>query len=149
MKKMVLSALSLIFISSLLFGCQSKENNAKPDSTDLSKKDQKLLSNDDFKSIIVSKKKGVDEVAINDKESIRSFQSIITSSVKEPGIVNIADPELYLEIVYDKEYSKSLYLWVGEKGQRSTFMKTEDTQTIYTVAEEKTQELIVLFKSQF
>ncbi|MBB6445620.1 hypothetical protein [Bacillus benzoevorans] len=42
-----------------------------------------------------------------------------------------------------------MYLWIGEKGQRSTFMKPEDTHTIYTVSEEKTEKLIELVESRF
>lgn len=151
MRKIMLMALSLIFISTLLFGCQTKENTAKTPihSTDTSENNQKLLINNDFKSIIVSKNKGVDEVSIDDKESIKALQSILSSAVKEPGIVDMAAPEFYLEVVYDKENYKSFYLWVGEKGQRSTFMKTEDTHTIYTVEDERTVELIDLIESHF
>ncbi len=54
----------------------------------------------------------------------------------------MADPEFYLEVNFDKENQQSLYVWIGEIGKRSTFLKTEDTHTIYTVSEEKTDHLI-------
>ncbi|MBS4192411.1 hypothetical protein KHA94_19840 [Bacillus sp. FJAT-49705] len=151
MKRIILMALSIISISSLLFACQSKENTTETSAnpTVKSENDKKLSINNNFKSISVSKTKGVDEITIDDKESINAFQSIFSSAVKEPGQVNMADPEFYLEVVYNKENHQSLYLWIGEKGQGSTFMKTEDSNTIYTFSEKKTNKLIELVESRF
>ena len=101
------------------------------------------------KASAFSKTKGVDEITIDDKESINTFRSIFSNAVEEPGIVKMADPEFNLEVDYDNEKHSNLYLWIGEKGQRSTFMKTEDTHTIYTVSEEETDKLIELVKSRF
>ena len=143
-------ALFLLFISLLLFSCQSKENISTETTEQPSDKleNNKILSIDsNFNSVIVSKTKGVDELTIDDKESNNVFQSIFSSAVKDPGVVDIVDPEYYLEVVYDKEKHLNLYLWIGEKGQRSTFMKPEDTHTIYTVSQEETDKLIELVES--
>lgn len=152
MKKVILTVLSFIFISLLLFGCQSKENistetDANPSTR--SENDKKLSIESDFKSVSISNPKGFNGITFDDKESLKAFQNIFSSAVKEPGKVDMADPEFYLEVIYDKENHQSLYLWIGEKGQRSTFMKTEDTHTIYTVSEEKTDKLNELVESRF
>ncbi|WP_051405154.1 hypothetical protein [Bacillus cihuensis] len=151
MKKISL-ILSLTLLTIGLLGCQPKENistetNVNPSTK--SENNKKLSIDSDFKSISISKPKGFNEITFDDKESLKAFQDIFSSAVKEPGKVDMADPEFYLEVVYDKGNHQSLYLWVGEKGQRSTFMKTEDTQTIYTVSEEKTDKLIELVESRF
>ena len=77
-------------------------------------------------SVSVSKTKGVDAITFDDKDT---FQSILANAVKVPGIVDVTDPEFYLEVVYDNENHQSLYLWIGEKRQSSSLMNTEDTHT--------------------
>ena len=61
----------------------------------------------------------------------------------------MADPEFYMDVIYNKNNQQSIYLWIGKKGQRSTFMKTEDTSTIYTVSNDMTDKLIELVESRF
>ena len=51
------------------------------------------VAEDDIKSISVSKQKGVDELIFDDTDSIEIFQSILSSAKKEPGIVDVAEPE--------------------------------------------------------
>ncbi|WP_366161152.1 hypothetical protein ABXS71_20350 [Bacillus infantis] len=152
MKRFILLAVFLISISSILFACQSKENNteisAANPSTNLGN-EKKLSINTDFKSISISKSKGTNEITFDDKETLEAFQEIFSSAVKEPGIVDMADPEFYMDAVYEKDQQQSLYLWIGEKGQRSTFMKTEDTHTIYTVSTDTTDKLIELVETHF
>ena len=143
-------AFSLAFLSLILFGCEQKVNtstesiSAKSDSIE-----NNLAIDSNFKRISLSKIKGIDEVIFDDKESIKVFQNIFSSALMEDGIVNMADPEFYCNVVFDEDNLQSLYLWIGEKGQRSTFMKTEDTNTIYTVSEEMTNKLIELVESRF
>ncbi|MFJ7747092.1 hypothetical protein [Peribacillus sp. NPDC097295] len=151
MKKTILLAVFLISTSAILFACQSNENtnelSANP--TTKSENDNKLSITTDFKSISISKTKGSNEITFDDKETLKAFQDIFSSAVREPGIVDMAAPEFYMNVVYDKDNQKSLYLWIGEKGQRSTFMKTEDTNTIYSVTNDITDKLIELVETQF
>lgn len=150
MKRFILLAVFLISISSILFACQSKENNSEISAspTTNSGNEKKLSINTDFKSISISKTKGTNEITYDDKETLEAFQEIFSSAVKESGIVDMADPEFYMDAVYEKD-QQSLYLWIGEKGQRSTFMKTEDTHTIYTVSTDTTDKLIELVETHF
>ena len=123
MKKTILLAVFLISISSILFACQSNENT------------------NEFSANPTTKSENDNKLSI--------FQAIFSNAVREPGIVDMAAPEFYMNVVYDKDNQKSLYLWIGEKGQRSTFMKTEDTNTIYTVSNDVTDKLIELVETQF
>ncbi|MFJ7933233.1 hypothetical protein [Sporosarcina sp. NPDC096371] len=152
MRKVIFMALSLAFMSLVLFGCQPEENisteiTVKPSTK--SENNKKLSIDSNFISIGISKTKGVDEIIFGDKESLNSFQNIFSSAVKEDGEVDIAGPEFYLDVAYDKNNEQSLYLWIGDRGQRSTFMKTENTSTIYSFSPEITDKLIKLVESRF
>ncbi len=152
MKKITLVALSLAFMFLFLFGCQSKENistETNVNSPSLLENNKQLSIDNHFTSVSISKPKGFNKITFDDKESLKAFQDIFSSAVKEDGIVDMAGPEFYMDVVYDKVSQQSLFLWIGEKGQRSTFMKTEDTNTIYTVSSDMTDKLIELVKSRF
>ena len=134
LRKIILMALSLPFIFSLLFGCQQKE---------------KVSTESEWISVSISKTKGVDAITFVDPETNNALQSIFANAVKEPGIVNVTDPEFFLEVIDDRENHHFFYLWIGEEGQRSSLMNTEDTHTIYTVSEKETDQLIELVGSHF
>ncbi|MFT8323464.1 MAG: hypothetical protein ABF649_21625 [Bacillus sp. (in: firmicutes)] len=146
MRKTLFIALSFASLSLVLLGCQSKDNITNETTNNLS---ENLSIDSNFKSIAISKAKGFDEITLDDNESLKFFQNVFSSAVIEPGEVNLSDPEFYLEVIYDKDNNQSLYLWVGDEGERSTFMKTEDNHTIYTVSEELTVKLIELVDSHF
>ncbi|WP_128895421.1 hypothetical protein [Longirhabdus pacifica] len=80
-------------------------------------------------------------ISYDQTEVLEAFQNIFSNAVKEPGIVNIADPEFYLEIIFADETKQKFYLWLGEEGEISTLMNVEDTHTIYTVPAEMTSQL--------
>lgn len=61
----------------------------------------------------------------------------------------MSDSEFYLKVIYDSDNNQILYLWIGDEGERSPFMKTEDTHTIYTVSEGLTVQLIELVETHF
>jgi hypothetical protein len=145
-------ALSLAFMSLFLFGCQPKEpisNDANVNSSPKSENNKQLLLNNDFTSISITKPKGFNKITFDDKESLKAFQDIFSNAVREPGEVDMANPEFYIDVIYDKNNQQSMYLWIGKKGQRSTFMKTEDTSTIYTVSNDMTDKLIEIVESRF
>lgn len=151
MRKNIGTILTVFLVSSLLFGCQSKDNMAmeteKP-STEIQVEDYNQLKLDgEITEIIVSKTKGVNATVFEKEEVIETFKSIISGAIKESGIVNMANPELYLDVVYENENKQSFYLWIGEKGQESTLMKSDDTHTIYTVSAEMNEMAIELVEN--
>lgn len=143
--------LSLVLVSLIILGCQSKENVSTETtikSSPNSENNKNLSIEKDFVSIGVSKTKGIKEIIYDDKESLKAFQDVFSSAASEPGIVNMTSPEFYMDVVHDKNNQQSLYLWIGKKGQKSTFMKAEDSNTIYFVPEEMTDKLIEFVKSR-
>lgn len=145
MKKSLLNMLTLAVLSTLLLGCQSEDNSeldaqiSRPELHD----NDKLKLDGKITDISISKTKGNGFVFEND-EIIETFRGIISSAIKENGIVNMVNPEYYLDVVYENGNKQSFHLWIGEKGQNTTIMNTSDTHTIYTVSKEMTEKLIDL-----
>lgn len=153
MRKNIVTILTVFLVFSLLFGCQSKDNMAletekpKPSSEIQVDDNNQLKLDGEITKIMVSKTKGVNATVFEKKEVIETFKSIISGAIKESGIVNMANPELYMDVVYENGKKQSFYLWIGEKGQKSTLMKTDDTHTIYTVSGEMNDMVIEIVES--
>lgn len=156
LRKILLVLLSQTMVLSILFGCQSKESGSTETGVRVSKRSteiefpspQRLTIDGDFSSITVSKSRGMNEITFNDRESLKTFQAVLSSAVKQEGVVDMASPEYYMEVLYNKEKKESLYVWIGGKWHRSTFMKTEDTHTIYAVSEKETDTLISMVETR-
>ena len=151
MRKNIGTILTVFLVFSLLFGCQSKDNltleTEKPSSEIQVEDNNQLKLDGKITKIIVSKTKGVHATVFEKEKVIETFKSIISGAIKESGIVNMTNPELYMDVVYENENKQSFYLWIGEKGQKSTLMKTDDTHTIYTISEEMNDMVIELVES--
>jgi len=139
MRRAILFVFTFVFMSIIFLGCQSKINN-------------ELQLDGEITKVSISKSKGFGKInsdffaVFNDEETLKTFRSLISSAVKEEGIVDMIEPEFDLEVIYENENLQQFHLWVGEKGQRSTLMKIDNTHTIYTVSEEMTNKLIDLVK---
>jgi hypothetical protein len=136
-RKIILLALFMAFMSAIFFGCQSKDNT-------------KLQSDGEITKVSISKSSGFGKVnsdffvVLDDKETLETFKVVISSAVKEEGIADMAEPEFDLEVIYANGKKQGYHLWVGEKGQRSTLMYIDNTHTRYTVSEGMTKKLIKL-----
>ena len=152
MRRIIFLVLSLAFMSVFLLGCQSEDNTTiDVNNTNFehqSKDNEKLKVDGEITKISISKSKGNSGSAtiFEDDESIETLKSIISNAVKEDGIVDMANPEFYMNLIYDNEKEQGFHLLIGEKGEKSKLMKTDDTHTIYTVSEEMTDKLIDLTK---
>jgi len=164
MRKIMLLVLSLAFMSVILLGCESKESatiNSDKDtteqestkqepseqSTEQQLKDNEILILDgEIKKVSFSNSKGNSATVFDDEFSIKVLSRVFSIAVKENGIVNMANPEFYVDIVYDNEDTQSFHLWLGGKFKESTLMKTDDTHTIYILPEESTNKIIDLMK---
>lgn len=150
MKKVISLVLLSAFMSVILLGCQSEDSTTinvdKPTPEQQSEDSGKLILDGEITKVSISKTKGNSETVLEDSSSIETLKSIISSAVKENGEVNMANPEFYMDVTYENENIQSFHLWIGEKGQKSTLMKTDDTHTIYTVSEEMNDKLIDLIE---
>jgi hypothetical protein len=74
---------------------------------------------------------------ITDKSTIDTIKNAIKSATKQPGIVDMADPQYKINID-DEIY----FLWLDRSdGTIGTIMNFKDTHTIYTLSESMTKEL--------
>lgn len=125
-------------MSVVLIGCQSKDSNEYSD-VNISK-------------VSVSKSSGFGKVnsdffaVYEDKETLDIFNNAISNAVKRAGIVDIVEPEFDLEVIYTDGNKQGYHLWVGGKGQKSTLMNVNDTNTVYSISEEITNQLVDLVK---
>ena len=138
MKKIILFVLSLSFMSVILIGCQSNDNNGLPD--------------ENISKVSISKSSGFGKVnsdffaVYEDKETLDIFKNAISNAVKSEGIADMAEPEFDIKAIYTDGNKQGFHLWVGGKGQKSTLMNVNDTHTIYSISEEITNQLIDLVK---
>lgn len=165
MRKIMLLVLSLAFMSVILLGCQSKnsatinsdKNTTEQESTKQEPSEQEsteqqpedneiLILNGEIKKVSILKPKGNSATVFEDDFSIGVLKRVFSIAVKENSIVNMANPEFYVDIVYENEEKQSFHLWLGGKFEESTLMKTDDTHTIYILPEESTNKIIDLME---
>ncbi|MBB6447854.1 DUF4362 domain-containing protein [Bacillus benzoevorans] len=93
--------------------------------------------------IIYHMKNGSEKVIFKGKEAIRTIEEAVKGAEKQPGIVNMADPQF--KIVLGKDI---YYLWItSSDGTVGTIMKAEDTHTIYLLSEQSTTQLNEMLQS--
>jgi hypothetical protein len=129
MKKMNL-VLSLFVLSIGLFGCQ-QNGEVKVDNSQINTESLEKIT-------IFSIKSNSETLVIEDTETIEMINEAVDNAEKQPGIVNMADPEFKIEIGED-----TYFLWVDEKS--GTIMNTEDTHTIYSLSEKSIKQVNELF----
>ncbi|MEY8344558.1 hypothetical protein [Niallia circulans] len=139
MKRIFVLILPLAFISIFFLGCQSQEetyslnNNIKFDG--------------EIVKISISKIKGNNDYVFADKDSIEFLRGIALNAVKENRIVNMSNPNFYIDIEYKNKKTESLYLWLGGESEKSALMKMDDnSHTIYTISEEMSSKFSTLLK---
>ncbi|MFD0588787.1 hypothetical protein ACFQZE_12370 [Paenibacillus sp. GCM10027627] len=141
MRRLIILFVSLTFMTALLLGCQRTEGDDLSSEANLSAYLEKTsLVDGTIKSIRVSKLNDKHAIAVEEKEKLEAFQRLLSSATKSEGIVNMdmEGRDYDVEIDYENNNYMSLYIWIGDKGQKSTVMRVDDTHTVYIVSEEGT-----------
>ncbi|MBB3110076.1 hypothetical protein FHS18_002143 [Paenibacillus phyllosphaerae] len=81
------------------------------------------------------------ERVIHDQASVQAFTYAVRYADKQPGQVDIADPN-YRFTLGKKDY----YLWVSEQYRTGTLMKLPDSGTIYRIGESRARELLKIIQ---
>ncbi|MCM3576480.1 hypothetical protein M3172_25380 [Mesobacillus subterraneus] len=118
MKKVSLM-LSLFFLSIGLFGCQQNSEVKVDNPQDNTERLEQIT--------FYPKESNSETLVIEDRETIELIKEAIDNAEKQPGIVNMADPE-YRIVIGEETY----FLWIDEKS--GTIMYAEDTHTIYSLS---------------
>ncbi|QFT88681.1 hypothetical protein FIU87_08500 [Bacillus sp. THAF10] len=105
-----------------LYGCQSEIHTTarEPNKSEIEPEENDTLKlNDAISNVFISTSKGVNPTVFEKDKDIKMFKGIFSAAKKEPGDVNMANPEFFLEVIYTNENQESFYLWIGEKGQKN------------------------------
>lgn len=97
-------------------------------------KESKLSTgqNEDSSETITTTK--ANSLELKETEEIEIFTKAVSDSKKEPGIVNMTNPQYQFSIG-----EESYLLWITEDS--GTIMNTKDTHTIYTLSSNSVQEI--------
>lgn len=134
MIKVVFRTLIILFTSIVLFSCQV--NTAGIELVKVSISNSKSIGkvNTDF------------FVTYDDDTKLETIRESISNAVMLEGVVNVVEPEFDFEVTDLNGNKRGYHLWLGEKDEKSTLMKTDDTHTAYYIPEEMTNQLISLLK---
>ncbi|MBS4201784.1 hypothetical protein KHA93_19455 [Bacillus sp. FJAT-49732] len=129
----------------LLVGCQFRPTET------MSLLDEKIAV------IHIAKSKGIGEmnedilISFKDKQSLDIFEKAIKTAVKEPGKVNVLEPEYDVMVEYKSKEGglpvHALHLWLGKEKEKSTFMYMMDDY-IYHTSPQMTSKLRKLILSE-
>lgn len=78
-------------------------------------------------------------VTYTDKKAIKQFKKAFSGAKKQPGVVDMADPQYKVELG-----EKSFFLWLSQ--DHGTIMDLEDTNTIYTLTNKSVKNVNNLFR---
>ena len=107
---------------------------------------QVLKSEENMTKVSLSKLQSNHVTVLDGEKSIETFRHVLTSAVKEKGIANVASAQFSAKVTYADDQTETYYFWLGKKGEKSSFMHSENTSIIYTISEEQSEELLDLMK---
>lgn len=86
---------------------------------------------------------------IRDPETLEFIvDEMVEGSQRQPGDVDMAEPNYGLQIDYDDDSSETFYLWISPGESSGTLMDTSETHIIYTFAEEVSEEFLSLLTEE-
>lgn len=81
------------------------------------------------------------DLELKELEEIDVIKKAVSDSKKEPGIVNMTNPQYRFSIG-----EETYFLWITEKS--GTIMNTKDTHTIYTLSDSSVKEIFALVNKE-
>lgn len=134
--KRAIILLLFALMATFLFGCQPEKEEVKAEEVGNETEGEEmdgLLATGKIAKVELSEVKGVNPIIYDEMGELEIIRDLFSSAVKEPGIVNMGDPEFYLKVVMEDGEKRYLNLWLGGEGETASLMNIEDTHTIYTV----------------
>ncbi|RAZ81269.1 hypothetical protein [Planococcus halotolerans] len=131
--KRVIILLLFTLMATVLFGCQPEKAAVEVEEAKNGLEAEELLAEGEIAKVELSEVKGVNPLVYDDTDELEIFRDLFSSADKEPGIVNMGDPEFYLKVIMEDGEKRYLNLWLGGEGETASLMNIEDTHTVYTV----------------
>ena len=119
MKKTLISIISLVTFIFILSGCSGIK---------------KVSEVNVYEMESFSEVKEGSIATFTGKNEIKQFKKAFSSAKKQPGIVDMADPQYKVELG-----EKSYFLWLSQ--EHGTIMNVEDTNTIYSLKDNSVENL--------
>lgn len=141
MRKIQFILFPLTYLSILLIACQPNESKATVHDYPQTALKEKVDVVGEVIEVILSSSTLEDTIIFKDEASIKEFKDMISNSVKRDGIVNMSNPDYYIDIMFKKDKKQTYYLWIGENMENGSLMKADDTHTIYTFNEETNKKI--------
>lgn len=160
MNKKASLLLTSVCLTSILIGCQLKDETQKESAKETevasatdSDADANGSSEEEANHLKIegsiekmSISKDGDVTILDDAESIETLSSVIESARREEGIVNMSNTTHYVDVFYTDKEKQRFHFWLGEAGERSAVMRADDTHSIYTVSAAITEKIIKLIQ---
>lgn len=119
-------------IAIVLFACQPEKEAVEAEEVKIELKEE-LLAEGEIAQVELSEVKGFEPVVYVEAVGLKLFRNLFSSAEKEPGIVNMGNPEFYLKVVMEDGEKHYLNLWLGGEGETASLMDSKDTHTVYAV----------------
>ncbi|VEF47605.1 Uncharacterised protein [Bacillus freudenreichii] len=132
------TALTLLLGLFLLAGCGSNQAETM------------VLLDEKISGVKISKSKGFGGMnedtllSLKDKESLKIMEKAIVTAIKQPGKVDVSEPDYDVVVEYESTEGElpthGLHLWLGKKNEKSMFMYVTD-DSVYLTSIEMTKQL--------
>ncbi|WP_084243706.1 hypothetical protein [Planomicrobium okeanokoites] len=119
-------------IAIVLFACQPEKEAVEAEEVKIELKEE-LLAEGEIAQVELSEVKGFEPVVYVEAVELELFRALFSSAEKEPGIVNMGNPEFYLKVVMEDGEKHYLNLWLGGEGEMASLMDSKATHTVYAV----------------
>ena len=143
MKKIIRFIVLVFLMSSILLACQQEK---QPLDSDKEIKEVTIFESTEFK-----KEKSELIVSASDTKQSEIFvpvKNILVDARKQDGVVDMVEPNYYLEMIYEDNTRKEFHLWLMDvEGGKGSIMETQDTHILYNFSEELNTQLIHLLNS--
>ncbi|MFA6941063.1 MAG: hypothetical protein WCQ54_08800 [Clostridiaceae bacterium] len=80
-------------------------------------------------------------ISVTDRKTLIEISSIVKSSVKMDGIVNVVQPDYVLEFKSFPDKIRTIYLWLNKDSNKGMLMYKNKTETGYSISEENAEKL--------
>ena len=143
MEKIIRFTVLVFLMSAILLAWQQEK---QPLDSDKEIKEVTIFESTEFK-----KEKSELIVSASDTKQSEIFvtvKSILVDARKQDGVVDMVEPNYYLEMIYEDHTRKEFHLWLMDvEGGKGSIMETEDTHNLYNFSEELNTQLIHLLNS--
>lgn len=116
----------------VLFACQPEQEAVEAEEAKNELKEE-LLAEGEIAQVEMSEVKGFEPIVYVETDELEIFRALFSSAEKEPGIVNMGNPEFYLKVVMEDGEKHYLNLWLGGEGEMASLMDSKATHTVYAV----------------